>query len=31
MSKEKGKYLIEGEKGKWEVVIGFRGPCTSIL
>ena len=23
MSKEKGKYLIEGEKGKWEVVIGL--------
>ena len=23
MTKEKGKYLIEGEKGKWEVVIGL--------
>jgi aspartyl-tRNA(Asn)/glutamyl-tRNA(Gln) amidotransferase subunit B len=23
MSKENGKYLIEGEKGKWEVVIGL--------
>ena len=23
MNKEKGKYLIEGEKGKWEVVIGL--------
>jgi len=23
MSKETGKYLIEGEKGKWEVVIGL--------
>ena len=23
MAKEKGKYLIEGEKGKWEVVIGL--------
>ena len=23
MIKEKGKYLIEGEKGKWEVVIGL--------
>ncbi|MDC3157284.1 Asp-tRNA(Asn)/Glu-tRNA(Gln) amidotransferase subunit GatB [Candidatus Pelagibacter bacterium] len=23
MTREKGKYLIEGEKGKWEVVIGL--------
>ena len=23
MTKEKGKYLIDGEKGKWEVVIGL--------
>ena len=23
MSKENNKYLIEGEKGKWEVVIGL--------
>jgi len=23
MSKENGKYLVEGEKGKWEVVIGL--------
>ena len=23
MNEEKGKYLIEGEKGKWEVVIGL--------
>ena len=23
MAREKGKYLIEGEKGKWEVVIGL--------
>ena len=23
MSKETGKYLIEGEKGKWEVIIGL--------
>ena len=23
MTKEKGKYLIEGEEGKWEVVIGL--------
>ena len=23
MTKEKGKYLIEGEKGKWELVIGL--------
>ena len=23
MSKENRKYLIEGEKGKWEVVIGL--------
>ena len=23
MTKEKNKYLIEGEKGKWEVIIGL--------
>ena len=31
MSKENNKYLINGEKGKWEVVIGSRSTCSSFF